>query len=97
MKFTINYPGKNINNLMRKIGYLSLRGSYIRALDRNGYPRFHIYLEDNLNKEKLLFNLHLDQKKAIYKGISAHSGEYSGPIIEQEMERIKKILVEYEK
>ncbi len=71
-----------------------------------GYPRFHIYLKiegeesklssspfaDAREKENLIFNLHLDQKKPIYKGTTAHSGEYEGELVEKEVERIKQIL-----
>ena len=39
-----------------------------------------------------IFNLHLDQKKPIYKGAPAHAGEYEGEIIEKEAERIKQIF-----
>ena len=33
-------------------------------------------------------NLHLDQKEASYSGTSAHGGEYKGPLVEREMQRI---------
>ena len=46
------------------------------------------------DRDKLFFNLHLDQKKPSYSGSSAHSGEYDGEIIEKEVERIKGILRE---
>ncbi len=49
-----------------------------------------------------MFNLHLDQKKPSYGDrrslgegrlkAHAHSGEYNGPIVENEAERIKAIL-----
>jgi len=34
----------------------------------------------------------LDQKKPIYQGTPAHSGEYEGKVVEEETERIKQIL-----
>lgn len=81
MKFSIkNNLNKNIINLMRKIGYYHLpektsQLSFIRPLERSGYPRFHIYLNlDEKNKE-IIFNLHLDQKRPVYKRAPAHSGE----------------------
>ncbi len=102
MKFVLKEPFKdNIYNLIRKIGYRFLRkneeGSeynFIRLLEGSGFPRFHIYLKVDSRTQNLIFNLHLDQKRPIYKGASAHSGEYEGEIVETEAERIKKILQE---
>lgn len=97
MRFTIKGQFKeNVYNLMRKIGYHFHREnkekselSFIRLLGRI-YPRFHLYLKVGGND--LIFNLHLDQKKPIYKGVTAHSGEYEGEIIEEEVKRIKQLL-----
>jgi len=69
-----------------------------------GYPRFHIYLKtegeesklssspfaDARENENLIFNLHLDQKRPIYKGTTAHSGEYDSETVKKEADRIKK-------
>lgn len=98
MKFILEKPAKeNIYTLIRKIGYYPLskeekseETNCVRLLDRSGYPRFHIYLKTD--GENLIFNLHLDQKKPIYKGAPAHAGEYDGEIVEKEAERIKQIL-----
>ena len=64
--------------------------NFARHLDRNPFPRFHLYLEEE--GENWSLNLHLDQKAPIYKGVSAHSGEYDGPVVEREIERIKNFL-----
>jgi len=98
MKFEINDTSKeNIYNLMREIGYIFQQKdeirkelNFIRPLERSGYPRFHLYLKTE--GENLIFNLHLDQKKPLYKGVPAHSGEYEGKVVEEETERIRKIL-----
>lgn len=95
MKFIIKNPKENPLNLARRIGYYFLRQekdelSFIRPLERGGYPRFHLYLKENDNE--MVFNLHLDQKRPIYQGAPAHAGEYEGPVIEQEAQRIKQIL-----
>ena len=107
MKFTIKNLRENPLNLARKIGYYFLKEekdelSFIRPLERSGYPRFHLYVK--INKDELIFNLHLDQKRPIYpvrkfstsngvyKGAPAHSGEYEGLVIEKEVQRIKQIL-----
>jgi hypothetical protein len=97
----------NIQNFMRQAGYFFDREengetAFIRPLTASGsgYPRFHIYLKfDNVSREALrqgsgqaTISLHLDQKKPIYRGVSAHAGEYRGELVEKEAERIKQIL-----
>lgn len=84
---------------MRQCGYHfereekgELAFSRIIGASKSGYPRFHIYVKvDDVSRETLI-NLHLDQKKPIYKGAPAHSAEYSGNIIEREAKRIKNSL-----
>ena len=91
MKFTIkNTSGDNIINLARKIGYYFQNESFVRPLERNGYPRFHLYIKENNNE--LIFSLHLDQKRPVYKGAPAHAGEHEGNVVENEAERIKQAL-----
>lgn len=66
------------------------QGSFVRVFGKGRYPRFHIYIieEDN----KIVFNLHLDQKQTSYEGSTAHSGEYEGEVVEQEAYRLQKLL-----
>jgi len=64
--------------------------NFVHPIGGDAYPRFHIYLKKE--GEDLIFNLHLDQKRPIYKGTTAHSGEYSGEIVGKEAKRIKQIL-----
>lgn len=95
MKFSVKNQKENIYNLMREIGYHfqkedKEKGEFVFARPSRGYPRFHIYLKKE--NESLIFNLHLDQKKPIYEGAPAHSGEYEGEVVENEAERIKQIL-----
>ena len=96
MIFIIKRPIKdNIYNLMRKVGYFfqkedKEKGEFVFVRPPKGYPRFHLYLKTK--DEDLIFNLHLDQKRPIYKGTPAHSGEYEGETVEKEAERIKEIL-----
>ena len=96
MRFVLKNPlGENIYNLMRKIGYYfrsenKEKEELIFTRPPRGYPRFHLYLK--IEKDNLIFNLHLDQKRPIYKGAPAHAGEYEGEIVEKEAERIKQIL-----
>ena len=64
--------------------------NFVRPLEWGGYPRFHLYIKEE--KERFIFNLHLDQKRPSYDGSHAHSGEHEGPLLEAEAERIKKEL-----
>jgi len=83
---------------MRQCGYFFVREDkgeliFLRLLttSKSGYPRFHAYVKTGEVPCETSINLHLDQKKPIYKGAAAHSAEYSGDIIEREAERIKQI------
>ncbi len=85
-------------NFMRRAGYSSLgRGrddaelSFIRPFGRSGYPRFHLFIRFDKGKDAVL-NIHLDQRKPVYSGTSAHGADYEGPRLEDEIERIKSFL-----
>ena len=98
MKFIFKGPLKeSIYNLMRQAGY-SFQGkdeergdlSFVRP--PRDYPRFHVYLKIE-DETTLALNLHLDQKRPIYRGTSAHAGEYENEMVEKEMERVKQIFL----
>ena len=76
----------NITNFMRKCGYIPFHDSFTKVLAGSGYPRFHIYINDE--DDKFVLNLHLDQKRPNYGKETAHSGEYDGKVVEDEVERI---------
>jgi len=85
----------NVYNLMRKAGYYfqgkdEEKGELIFLRPPRGYPRFHLFIK--IEGENLIFNLHLDQKKPIYKGAPAHAGEYEGEVVEKEVEKIKEVF-----
>ena len=104
MEFEIKNINKSINDLMRAIGYQPAyfqnegEFSIIKKIGRNDYPRFHLYIKEanqtnEANQAKsYVFNLHLDQKKPSYQGQTGHSGDYDGPVVENEAERIKRVL-----
>ena len=82
---------------MRQIGYHFLPErnsglSFVKLLERSGYPRFHIYLKINEKNNEIIFNLHLDQKRPVYKTARDHAAEYEGKVVENEAERIKQAL-----
>ncbi len=91
-----NNLGMPPERLARLAGYayLPARGhgqdSFVRILGRGGYPRFHLYI--NQNGDNIVFNLHLDQKRPRYVGAAAHNAEYDGEAVEKEMKRIKLII-----
>ncbi len=94
----INIPNISISpdKLIKHCGYAEIRNregqtSYVRRLRGYQYPRFHVYLE------KGYINLHLDQKKPSYQGVSAHSGEYDTEVVKEEGKRIKEVINEYKK
>lgn len=93
MKLT--YPADQVHNpfqILRKAGYkhfidpVTKKESYILHLTNGFYPRFHIYMKTEDNQ--LTIDLHLDQKKPSYAGSNAHGGEYDGPQVEKELQRI---------
>lgn len=95
MDFKIKNPGGNIVNMGRDIGYIfqgetSGKVSFVRPLERGGYPRFHLYIK--VGGDEMSFSLHLDQKRPVYKQAHDHAAEYEGGIIENEVERIKQSL-----
>ncbi|MFH1894548.1 MAG: hypothetical protein ABH813_01435 [Patescibacteria group bacterium] len=97
MQFIIKNTKKdNIYNLMRNIGYhfISKTGeeyNFIRSIAGSAFPRFDIYLR--IENGNLVIKLHLDQKGPIYRGTTAHSGEYDGELVEKEAERIKHFFL----
>ncbi len=100
MDFEIKNIKENIVGVARALGYIIIdtkeNGEYnlVRKLDFDNYPRFHAYVKQN--DFDYSFSLHLDQKKPIYEGAHAHNGEYFGPVVETEADRIKQLLVSSE-
>ncbi|MEK7562156.1 MAG: hypothetical protein AAB509_00545 [Patescibacteria group bacterium] len=96
MDFEIKNVKENITNVAGKIGYViidaknNVEYNLVRKLTGNNYPRFHIYVKQR--GEYFDFSLHLDQKQPSYSGSHAHSGEYEGPVVETESDRIKQVL-----
>jgi hypothetical protein len=92
------FPKKNLHakDLIRRCGYGEWRGkdgpSYTRRLSSGSYPRFHVYLKDFETSFEV--SLHIDQKQVSYEGSSAHSGEYDGPLVEDEARRITAVIAE---
>lgn len=85
----------NVINFVRQLGYaqhfdrLNNRQSFVKRLTRDEFPRFHIYVEKNLEGNSYL-TLHLDQKRPIYQAGSSHNADYDGRLVEYEAGKIKK-------
>lgn len=95
MKLLLPKLNTSPEHFLRKCGYQEIQNphknneiSYARGLEPGRfYPRFHVYLETN--KDAFSLSLHLDMKKPSYEGSAAHGGEYEGPVVEKESERLK--------
>lgn len=99
MRFSIKNLRESLGTLSRKIGYRFLGGnaekkewSFVRVLGSGGYPRFHLFVSFDSDKKNWSFNLHLDQKRPVYRGAPAHAGEYDSDVVKTEAERIKEVL-----
>ncbi len=95
MKFNIAGQHYNLNDLSRRINYKPLgytdRGELncVRSISGD-YPRFHAYITEG--KGTIEFSLHLDQKRPVYEGTTAHSGDYDSDVVKGEAQRIQEIL-----
>ena len=81
--------------LMRQAGYAYLPGrsgddSFVRTFGRSPYPRFHVYIEER--GQQAVINLHLDQKQPGYGSQARHNGEYDGPVVTAEIQRLQQLL-----
>lgn len=81
---------------MRRAGYTYIRDrrsgqdSFVHRLGSDFYPRFHVYI--NEQADKIIFNLHLDQKQPSYVGAKSHNAEYDGANVVAEISRLKSFL-----
>lgn len=98
MKFEVDKKQLEYNpyQLARKAGYGFIRDrrsgqeSLVRRLGNGFYPRFHLYIEQE--NDKVVFSLHLDQKEASYSGSHRHNAEYAGPLVKEELERLRQFV-----
>jgi hypothetical protein len=101
----IKIPSSKINleQLIKRCGYAEIRNrqgqkSFVRRIRGDQYPRFHVYLEKGHSSgsgTNQVINLHLDQKKPIYSGVTAHSGEYDTAVVKKEGARIEDLIIKY--
>lgn len=98
MRFTLRLPaGLTPQTALNRAGYATFRDpntgetSYVRRLGSYFYPRFHLYIQTATSIEAHL-SLHLDMKQPSYIPGRAHSGEYDGENIVNEIRRIQEAL-----
>jgi len=100
----MSFPAKHVPNplaVMRKAGYFPFtdpnthKESFIFRPTAERYPRFHVYIREE--KGQIVFDLHIDQKKPSYSGTRMHAGEYDGPTVKKELERIAQWVVAVKK
>ncbi len=98
MKIIIKNFTKSPTEFLRSCGYAFEKEdgdelAFVKRLSGYDYPKFHIYsrLVTAGTGKELIINIHIDQKKPSYSGTSAHSGDYDGPLIEAELERIRDL------
>jgi len=96
MQLEIKNITANPVNLLRRAGYVFQRNegqemSFVRALARAGYPRFHMYVA--MTGADMKINIHLDQKKETYGASTRHHGEYENDgALKAEVERLMQVL-----
>lgn len=72
--------------------------SYVQRIGREFYPRYHLYInrfDPHAQTPVCEMDIHIDQKQASYEGHTAHSGEYTGPLVEEEAQRLVRWLAYY--
>ena len=94
MKIILQNLKDNARTLIRRAGYSehydtrSQQTSYARRLGTGIFPKFHVYLAEQAGGVEV--SIHIDQKQPSYGSGHMHSGDYDGPLIERELERIKQ-------
>ena len=93
MKIVLQNLKDNVRTLIRRAGYSehydnrSRQTSYARRLGTGIFPKFHVYLSEQSGGVEV--SIHIDQKQPSYGVGHMHSGDYDGPLIEKELNRIK--------
>ena len=95
MTIKLNNFNYDLQVLMRRLGYRPLGYTDRKELNSvrplgGTYPRFHVYA--SATPEVVTMNIHLDQKKVSYEGVTAHSGDYDSETVREEVLRIKEMI-----
>ncbi|MDO8598661.1 MAG: hypothetical protein Q7S02_00975 [bacterium] len=63
--------------------------AFVRRVGGGMFPRYHAYVQERPGQ--LTINLHVDQKAPTYGRNNAHSGEYEGALVEEEVSRLRSL------
>lgn len=94
----------NADEFLRRAGFAYIfdnvrnKGSYVKRLTREHYPRLHLYVMEKVDKDGrklVVMELHLDQKRASYSGVRMHNAEYDGEVVEREINYLKNLMRNY--
>jgi hypothetical protein len=88
IKSNLQYP---IERVLQQAGYHMHNESFVKRLSSDFYPRFHVYVK-NKTDDNIQLNIHLDQKRGVHVGATAHAGEYDSEIVLQEGARLQQIF-----
>ncbi|MBI4449482.1 hypothetical protein HY634_00300 [Candidatus Uhrbacteria bacterium] len=92
----------NATHFMRRAGYgFQKEGggevAFVRRVGGGPFPRYHAYVTEVESRESrvesqrtLQVNLHVDQRATTYQQGRAHTGEYSGSLVEEEAARLRQ-------
>lgn len=88
-------PDAPAHVFMRSAGYskyVNKEGieSYVRRVSGFEFPRFHAYVSEQT--DPVTISIHIDHKAHSYEGVSSHSGEYDGDLVNNELARIHAAL-----
>lgn len=97
MKFIVSSKNRSLDQTLRSWGYSpndnrSAQPNYVRRIRAGqSWPRYHLYI--TAQADTLVCDLHVDQKPETrhYNAPHAHNGEYDGPLVEQEANRLQQL------
>ena len=79
--------------ILQQAGYHMHNDSFVKRLSSDYYPRFHIYINKQTD-EMIEFNVHLDQRRGVHAGATAHAGEYDSEVVVNEANRLQVLFEE---
>ena len=90
VKANLQYPWERI---LQQAGYHLHNDSFVKRLSSDHYPRLHVYMKKQTS-EVVEFNVHLDQRRGVHAGATAHAGEYDSELVVEEANRLQTLFKE---
>lgn len=93
MNFPIKKNNQNGVVVLRRFSYAPYTNrqggeSFVRRVGGGEFPRFHLYINSETDTD-LICSVHLDQRAPMYKGSTAHGGDYDSPEVASEIRRLQ--------